>query len=212
MNRILLGTAQLSGFRYANLQAPLTRAESFAILDAAWEMGIRGFDTAESYGAAADRLEEWLKQKARENAFVTTKVTPGGGLFNRTLGAANRFYPHTTTVYLHGIPRDRDNWLSLQVATRKLCGVSIYTAFDHSRVCHFGRPHRWQLPISTFTYFQPEEPCDLRAVFRTGTNVFDPVNQIRWARFWLRPQDRLVIGVDSPQQLEAIARACEPSP
>ena len=53
INRVVLGTVQL-GLPYGRLAGtalmPMERA--WAILDAAWSLGVRAFDTAEAYGDA----------------------------------------------------------------------------------------------------------------------------------------------------------------
>lgn len=52
-----------------------SRDEAFALMDAAWELGIRSFDTAPSYGGG--RSERWLGEWMADRGcrpFVTTKV------------------------------------------------------------------------------------------------------------------------------------------
>ena len=208
VERILLGGAQLSGFRYGNLQAPLSRGESERILDAAWEIGVRGFDTAEAYGAAAHRLEQWLRARDHREAFVTTKVTPGAGIALRTSGAMTRFSAWLDTVYLHGLPPSHVLWESFAWATLSKAGASVYTSEDIAKVRRAGTPTRWQLPLKRFRLNKPKEPCDVRSIFDGGKDTRDPPTQLREALAMLRPQDRLVIGVDTPQHLEAIAQAC----
>lgn len=59
-----------------NLFRPLTDDESWAILDAAWDSGIRFFDTAPHYGMGLSerRLGEFLRTKPREEYVLSTKV------------------------------------------------------------------------------------------------------------------------------------------
>ena len=59
-----------------NLFRPLTDDESWAILDAAWDSGIRYFDTAPHYGLGLSerRLGAFLRTKPREEYVLSTKV------------------------------------------------------------------------------------------------------------------------------------------
>jgi aryl-alcohol dehydrogenase-like predicted oxidoreductase len=52
-----------------------TRAEAFALMDAAWELGIRLFDTAASYGGGRSErwIGEWMEERGRRPV-VSTKV------------------------------------------------------------------------------------------------------------------------------------------
>src|SRR3954469_25760364 len=78
MQRIALGTVQL-GVPYGRgrHRALMPVAEAEAILDAAWDAGIRAFDTAEAYGEAAGRLARWLTARGYSSlAHVVTKVQP----------------------------------------------------------------------------------------------------------------------------------------
>lgn len=75
------GAANLGNFR-----RELTDDESWAILDAAWDVGVRYFDTAPHYGLGLSeiRLGEFLRTKPRSEFVVSTKVgrlirpNPGG--------------------------------------------------------------------------------------------------------------------------------------
>ncbi len=59
-----------------NLFRPLTDDEAWAVLDAAWESGIRHYDTAPHYGLGLSerRLGAFLATKPREEFFLSTKV------------------------------------------------------------------------------------------------------------------------------------------
>ncbi|MEX2210642.1 MAG: aldo/keto reductase [Gaiellaceae bacterium] len=52
-----------------------SRDEAFAVMDAAWELGIRHFDTAASYGGGRSEqwLGEWMAERGRRPT-ITTKV------------------------------------------------------------------------------------------------------------------------------------------
>ncbi|WP_217180685.1 aldo/keto reductase [Streptomyces sp. AC495_CC817] len=59
-----------------NLFRPLTDDEAWAVLDAAWEAGIRHYDTAPHYGLGLSerRLGAFLQTKPRDEFFLSTKV------------------------------------------------------------------------------------------------------------------------------------------
>jgi len=66
-----LGAASLG-----NLYREVDDDRAFATLDAAWEGGIRYFDTAPHYGLglAEERLGAFLRDKPRDEYIVSTKV------------------------------------------------------------------------------------------------------------------------------------------
>lgn len=72
VGRLCLGTAKfgLDNYPPGSARPKPSRAESIAIIDAAYRAGIRHFDTAQAYGNAEDILEEAL---AGRPASVTTK-------------------------------------------------------------------------------------------------------------------------------------------
>ncbi|MFF3026949.1 aldo/keto reductase [Microbacterium sp. NPDC057944] len=59
-----------------NLFRPLTDDEAWAVLDTAWDAGIRHYDTAPHYGLGLSerRLGAFLRTKPREEYFLSTKV------------------------------------------------------------------------------------------------------------------------------------------
>ncbi len=59
-----------------NLYRALDDGEAFAVLEAAWDAGIRNFDTAPHYGLGLSerRLGEFLRTKPREDYVLSTKV------------------------------------------------------------------------------------------------------------------------------------------
>lgn len=72
--RIWLGTVQI-GMRYGFARKRPDEAQSFRMLDKAWEMGIHRFDTARAYGDAERRIGIWIKQTG--NLPVLTSKVPG---------------------------------------------------------------------------------------------------------------------------------------
>jgi D-threo-aldose 1-dehydrogenase len=68
---LALGCAPLAG-----LYAPVPEAQAHATVDAAWELGIRTFDTAPHYGAGISerRLGAALRERPRDELVLSTKV------------------------------------------------------------------------------------------------------------------------------------------
>src|SRR5439155_12160439 len=76
--RVVFGTANL-GMPYgrSRWRGVPSKAAAFELLDAAWSVGIRTFDTAEAYELAPERLREWLDARAVARcARGITKVSP----------------------------------------------------------------------------------------------------------------------------------------
>jgi len=76
-----LGTAALGRPQYINIRQDASKhsdlkafkEQSFSVLEKAYELGIRYFDTAPGYGLAEDLLAEWLKTKADSSIRIATK-------------------------------------------------------------------------------------------------------------------------------------------
>ena len=89
-----LGTAPLGG-----LYAPVAHEDALRTIDAAWQEGIRFFDTAPLYGhgLAETRLGEALAKRPRDSYVLATKV---GRLLRPVKGSApvNRHYKGTPPV------------------------------------------------------------------------------------------------------------------
>lgn len=58
---------------FPSVERDAMRAQTFAVLDAAWADGVRHFDTARSYGQAEDVLGEWLALAPRPGVVVSSK-------------------------------------------------------------------------------------------------------------------------------------------
>lgn len=71
LTRLGLGCAQLGG-----LYQPMAHADALALVDAAWDLGVRYFDTAPYYGftLSEHRLGEALRARPREQYIISTKV------------------------------------------------------------------------------------------------------------------------------------------
>src|SRR6185503_10261555 len=52
----------------------MSENDAFRILDAAWALGVRAFDTAEAYGESASRLRDWIDARGyADSVEVVTK-------------------------------------------------------------------------------------------------------------------------------------------
>lgn len=93
VGRVGLGTAPLGG-----LFTPVSDAEAAETLTAAWDAGVRFFDTAPHYGlgVAERRLGAFLADRPRDEVVVSTKV-------GRLLRPG---YSPPGTEGFHGVPRD----------------------------------------------------------------------------------------------------------
>jgi len=71
VSRLVLGCAPLGG-----LFAPVPEAQARATVDAAWDLGVRAFDTAPHYGAGLSerRLGAALRDRPRADYLLSTKV------------------------------------------------------------------------------------------------------------------------------------------
>ncbi|WP_034058104.1 aldo/keto reductase [Lacinutrix jangbogonensis] len=75
-----LGTAALGRPHYINVRQERSkldlnafRKQSFAVLENAYQLGVRYFDTAPGYGLAEDLLLEWLSTKTDSSIEIATK-------------------------------------------------------------------------------------------------------------------------------------------
>ena len=183
---LVLGTAQL-GLSYGRRgeHGLLALDDAFAILDAAWEAGLRAFDTAEAYGVSASRLAQWLDQMGRRaEASVVTKVkVDGGDLAQRAAVALDRFDgARRRTLLTHG-PADAAAWSVIRATAEDMAaeaGESVYTAEDVSEALAHEGISRIQAPGNVFDSAPlgargiSRIPLDLRSVYLQGTLVEPP--------------------------------------
>lgn len=73
MDRLWLGTVQI-GKRYGFAARRQSNKESAELLDRAWAMGVRRFDTAQNYGDAEQRIGAWIATTGNVPT-VTSKVS-----------------------------------------------------------------------------------------------------------------------------------------
>ena len=113
--RITLGTAQLGlGYGIANRAGRPGDATATALLDRAWGLGIRSFDTARAYGDAEQRLGDWLGGSHHE-AMVVSKLPklagkPVGGIFDESETSLGK---NRLTIYM---AHDVDDLVNPRVA------------------------------------------------------------------------------------------------
>lgn len=78
MTRLILGCGGFGGL--GSMPAMFGKGESleeaFALMDAAWEAGIRAFDTADAYGGGRSEsfIGEWVRSRKREGLVIQTKT------------------------------------------------------------------------------------------------------------------------------------------
>lgn len=113
----------------------LEEAVAGRILDAAWELGIRAFDTAEAYGLSPARLAEWIKRRGcADEIHVVTKVAASEAGDCDYLTAATGRYSDAASLTLltHGVPATGDFDALKSFAARRgfLFGQSVYTGTE----------------------------------------------------------------------------------
>jgi aryl-alcohol dehydrogenase-like predicted oxidoreductase len=159
---------------------------AFALLDAAWATGVRAFDTAESYGVAAERLAGWVSRKKAADIAVVTKVPPPAlhvGAVAAVRAATVRFRDVAdVTVLSHGSVDD-DGWSKLSEAAAACgskAGVSVYSAAEVKTSTARRGVTRVQVPGNVFDVraitarASTGVPLDVRSVFLQGVLLEEP--------------------------------------
>jgi aryl-alcohol dehydrogenase-like predicted oxidoreductase len=245
--RILLGTAQI-GMAYGRRrnEAPLSHRQIDRILATAWELGIRGYDTAEAYGDAPDVVSKWLRLNNRlEDSVIVTKVAPKETIDkSRVIAACRKFDgADSITIQSHGAIDTQDfarfQMIAMHVGAAP--GQSVYSAEEVRSAVKAGAV-RVQAPVNVLDTRQLVEArrsnvnLDARSVFLQGILLEAPevaekrvcgagrvVGGIRSAAaavdlapatallagvlLQLGPDERVVVGSDSPEQLTEIVAA-----
>jgi len=230
----------------------MSEVAAFRILDAAWALGIRAFDTAEAYGASAERLRKWSEARANfESLEIVTKVALEGpdltaaSLEETANEALERFHGTSRlTILSHG-PADPDRWASIVAAAHTYnagVGQSVYTAEEVRKALMLPSVERIQVPGNVADMRaisargDTSAKLDVRSVYLQGILLENPLRAEKRApgsgRFvreirslaaslgtdlaplliasmlaTVRETDRLVIGVDSVEELDAISAA-----
>lgn len=161
---LILGTAQL-GMAYgaANRRGMLSDVQGREVLEAAWNAGVRWFDTARAYGESERRLGAFLRSLSpaeRREARVATKLAPGAGHdvqeVRRSLEASLDalgtegvavVFVHRGEEWTPTLARDLEEWRRGGVVER--VGVSIYDEGKyHDLVRSAPRPGLLQVPTN----------------------------------------------------------------
>jgi hypothetical protein len=251
MRRVVLGTVQL-GLPYGRRanEVVLPVAEAWAILDRAWELGVRAFDTAEAYGESAERLAAWIASRGvHDEVEVITKVRASdppervGAALGRYQGVASR------TVLSHGAAQ-ASRWSTFITAAQEagaLAGQSVYTRDEVAAAVLLQGVARVQAPGNIFDRAaldaRGDAPValDVRSVYLPGVLLVTPeraecravgagalaaavsagaravgnapsVMLVAAALAALRDEDRVVLGVDAPEQLGTLEQAIMTQP
>lgn len=185
VDQLVLGTVQLglAYGRHSTGSAPDLEC-CLGILDAAWDGGIRSFDTAEAYGEAADRLSGWIASRGIAQAcHVITKVSPSTASDPRAVERAVARFPSVAscTVMTHGSVEAGAFASFAEVARRLgvLPGASVYGAGELEAMATAGAV-RVQAPLNVFDTRQRDAarrkqvPLDGRSVFLQGVLLEPP--------------------------------------
>jgi len=185
--RLVLGTVQF-GVPYGRRSSltPLPLAEVYAILDEAWAIGIRAFDTAEAYGEACTRLGAWIGERAvASEVLIVSKarVDDLAAFEERARAAVKPFVGvgHLTLLSHGAVSLDawsqfRDVALSLNAAA----GQSVYTASEVSAAAAMPSVSRIQAPANVFDRRALDArtarfvPLDLRSAYLQGVLLEHP--------------------------------------
>lgn len=189
--RLVLGTVEL-GLPYGRHRTSpvMSEAAAFRILDAAWSLGVRAFDTAEAYGSSAARLRAW--SEARGNAESLEVVTKCRADFPRDSlevleesadGALSRFEGIGRLVLLTHGAVGADRWPALLAASMRhhaLVGQSVYTTDEVRAACELPGMERLQVPGNVLDHRAIHARgsssvfLDVRSIYLQGVLLEDP--------------------------------------
>ncbi len=168
----------------------MSEADAFRILDAAWALGVRAFDTAEAYGASASRLRIWID--ARGNADSVEVITkcrvdfsgePLAALETSAEVALARFDRVGCVVLLtHGAVAANEWPAVITAATKHRAkpGQSVYSAAEVKAACALPGIERLQVPGNVLDQrailARGSSPVsvDVRSVYLQGVLLDDP--------------------------------------
>jgi aryl-alcohol dehydrogenase-like predicted oxidoreductase len=186
----VIGTVQL-GLPYGRHRTSTVTHEdsAFRILDAAWSLGIRAFDTAEAYGSSARRLRAWSDSRGNAEALeIITKCSIGTpdesphALEEKAGKALRRFSGVGRVVLLtHGAVA-ADRWKALLAVSAShgvAVGQSVYSADEVTAACALPCMGRVQVPGNVLDLRairargESSVPFDVRSVYLQGV-LLDP--------------------------------------
>ena len=192
-SRFVLGTVQL-GLPYGRNQSlpVMSQQAAFRILDSAWGVGVRAFDTAEAYGVSAERLRSWSAQRGNaDDLEVVTKCNvnmPELSAYTATRSAhaaLSRFVGvHRVVLLTHGSV-DAEIWPAITAAAHQhgaSPGQSVYTPREVARACKMREMSRIQAPANILDERAIDArsgagvPLDIRSVYLQGV-LLEPAEQ-----------------------------------
>ena len=189
--RIVLGTVQL-GLPYGRrCDSPvMTETAAVQILDRAWAIGIRAFDTAEAYGSSAARLRAWCESRRHSSTIeIVTKCKVDDGppsttvLAERANAALGRFEGVESLLLLtHGFVGTA-NWSIVAETTDRRgasAGQSVYSAAEVRDAARMQGVARIQAPGNVLDRraldARGDSPVrlDIRSIYLQGLLLDDP--------------------------------------
>lgn len=109
VRRIVLGCGNFGGIGSAPefFGRGESREEAFSLMDAAWESGIRRFDTADAYGGGSSEawIGEWARATGNRPALTTKTFNPMGEGADRGLSRARVLRQIETSLERLGVDR-----------------------------------------------------------------------------------------------------------
>lgn len=168
----------------------MPEAAAFRILDGAFSLGIRAFDTAEAYGSSAERLRMWIDDRGHADSLeVITKFTVGSqvqsavALKKSANSALSRFKGvRRLTVLSHG-QVGANLWPALLAASARMnatAGQSVYSSAEVRAACDLPDIEKVQAPGNVFdkrallARGARAVSLDLRSVYLQGVLLEDP--------------------------------------
>jgi hypothetical protein len=190
-SRLVVGTVQL-GLPYGRHRTSpvMSEAAAFRILDAAWSLGIRAFDTAEAYGSSAARLRAWSEARGNSDSLeVITKCRvdfpgqPLQALEESAHLALSRFGGIRRLVLLTHGSVGADRWPAVLAAATKhhaAAGQSVYSADEVRAACELAGAERLQVPGNVLdsrairARGNSSVFLDVRSIYLQGVLLEDP--------------------------------------
>ncbi|GAG05150.1 unnamed protein product [marine sediment metagenome] len=215
MMELAMGTVQL-GMVYgiANYKGMLTDREADRLLDAAWDNGIRSFDSAPECGSAEKRIDDWRLRHPTRQVKVTSRVRP--------VDDESRFHAYDSRLW-HVWGEDEIRHLDHK---RNVDGVSLYNE-EQVRWTDF-QCGIYQLPASALdgrndaiirelkakhyivqirSLFLQGHALQLPFLHKVASDYTMSVPElcVRWAH--TLSCDMAVVGMETPKQIEENAKA-----
>jgi aryl-alcohol dehydrogenase-like predicted oxidoreductase len=197
VSRIILGCGNFGGIGSAPelFGRGETEEEAFRIMDAAWGLGIRTFDTADAYGGGASEaaIGKWLRSRGHRPEIVTKTYNPMGAREDKGLARARVTRQLESSLGRLGLDRvdvylahefDRETPLEETVTTfgelvrtglARAWGVSNFDAEQLRATLAIGRPAVVQNSYSLLERGDEEELLALCADHKIAYTPFGPL-------------------------------------